>query len=89
MPLEVNVILLLQMLTNLFFVVATHLLDLVDLGIDQGAVPAALEETPDETFLTFQTTALQEVAVEEVGEGTSEEGKFGITQFGSASWFLS
>ena len=82
--LQYNIILVFQILANFFFVFVTYFLDFVDLGIYQGAVPPALEEAPDETFLAFQTTALQEVAVEEIGKGTPEEGEFCITQLGSA-----
>ena len=74
--LQYNIILVFQILTDFLFVVATYLFDFVDLGIYQGAVPPALEEAPDETFLAFQTSALQEVAVEKIGKGAPEEGLY-------------
>ena len=56
-------------ITNDFlFVSATMLLDFIYLGIDQSAVPPALQESPNETHLAVKASSFKEVAVAEVGE---------------------
>ena len=72
---ERDVILIGEEATDLVTVATGGATDLEDLGIDEGAIPPALDEREEEAFLAIEEAASEDVAVEEIGEAAPEEGE--------------
>lgn len=79
--LEAHAVFFAQQAGDFFGVVTAFLLNFVDFGIDKSAVPPALYEGEDETFLSVAPCAFGEVAVEEVGKRPPEQRLAGIAVF--------
>lgn len=79
--LEAHAVFFAQQTGDFCGIVAAFALDFINFGVDKSAVPPALYEGEDETFLSVAPCAFGKVAVEEVGKRPPEQRLAGIAVF--------
>ena len=65
--------LLLQILLYFRFIIMAFMLDLIDLNVDQCAIPPALHKAPEEAFFPVEESSFVEISIQEIRKRAPEQ----------------